>query len=82
MPTILTVGKLIGTVLREHNLACKLRDGQLVVELRSGQKNCHASSARIPPGVAAARYIFISIAAATLRQPAIISSNCLNVIDW
>ena len=34
-----TVGKLIGTVLREHNLACKLSDGQLVVELRSGQKN-------------------------------------------
>jgi hypothetical protein len=34
-----TVGKLIGTVLREHNLACKLSDSQLVVELRSGQKN-------------------------------------------
>ncbi len=27
-------------------------------------------------------YIFISIAAATLRQSAIMSSNCLKVIDW
>jgi hypothetical protein len=26
-----TVGKLLGTVLREHNLACEVRDGQLVV---------------------------------------------------
>jgi hypothetical protein len=35
---------------------------------------------RRPP--TASIYILISIAAATLRQPAIISSNCLNVIDW
>ena len=34
-----TVARVIGSVLREHNLACKLSDGQLVVEVGNGQKN-------------------------------------------
>jgi hypothetical protein len=30
-----TLGKLLGSVLREHNLACEIRDGQLVIVGRS-----------------------------------------------
>jgi hypothetical protein len=31
-----TIGRLIGNVLREHNLACEMRDGQVVVVARPG----------------------------------------------
>jgi hypothetical protein len=34
-----TVGKLIGSILREHNLTCRVNDGALLVELRSGETN-------------------------------------------
>jgi hypothetical protein len=34
-----TIGKLIGSVLREHNLACETRDGQVVIVSRPGDKS-------------------------------------------
>jgi hypothetical protein len=32
-----SIGKLIGSVLREHNLACETRDGQVVIIARPGE---------------------------------------------
>ena len=38
----LTLGKILGGVLREHNLACEVRDGQLVIIGRPGDASVSA----------------------------------------
>jgi hypothetical protein len=37
-----TIGKLIGSVLREHNLACETRDGQIVIVARPSETSTSA----------------------------------------
>jgi hypothetical protein len=38
----LTLGKILGSVLREHNLACEVRDGQLAIIGRPGDASASA----------------------------------------
>jgi hypothetical protein len=38
----LTLGKILGGVLREHNLACEVRDGQLAIVARPGETSASA----------------------------------------